>query len=92
MYFILLVKNCFTTSRQRIKNTILNQGLRNEAAGILLDEAFLDLEPHFQDLLTRKWVVSTVPVDTICATLEDYFQVRAFFLCLDSAISLMLCN
>nr|SVE73459.1 EOG090X03GO [Daphnia atkinsoni] len=50
------------------------EGLRNEAAGILLDEAFLDLEAHFQDLLTRKWVMSTVPVDTICATLEDYFQ------------------
>nr|SVE76290.1 EOG090X03GO [Daphnia longispina] len=59
------------------KSEILSQtydSLRNEAAGFLLDEAFLDLEPHFQDLLTRKWVMSTVPVDTICATLEDYFQ------------------
>nr|CAH0107998.1 unnamed protein product [Daphnia galeata] len=59
------------------KFEILSQtydSLRNEAAGFLLDEAFLDLEPHFQDLLTRKWVMSTVPVDTICATLEDYFQ------------------
>nr|CAG4639889.1 EOG090X03GO [Daphnia pulex]SVE84774.1 EOG090X03GO [Daphnia pulex] len=59
------------------KFEILSQtydSLRNEAAGFLLDEAFLDLEPHFQDLLTRKWVLSTVPVDTICATLEDYFQ------------------
>nr|CAG4649196.1 EOG090X03GO [Scapholeberis mucronata]SVE93521.1 EOG090X03GO [Scapholeberis mucronata] len=50
------------------------ESLRNDAAGFLLEEAFLDLEPHFQDLLTRKWVLTTVPVDTICATLEDYFQ------------------
>nr|CAG4640730.1 EOG090X03GO [Eulimnadia texana] len=48
--------------------------LRDEAAGFLLEEAFLDLEPHFQDLITRKWMVSTVPIDTICATLDDYFQ------------------
>lgn len=56
------------------------QDLRKEAAGILLDEAFLDLEPHFQDLFTKKWVSSTVTVDTICATLEDYIQVLVFLL------------
>lgn len=40
----------------------------------LLEEAFLDLEPQFQDLITSKWVGSSIPVDTICVTLEDYFQ------------------
>ena len=52
------------------------QSLRKEAAGFLLEEAFLDAEPHFQDLHTRKWITTTAPVDTICVTLEDYFQVR----------------
>lgn len=49
--------------------------MRNEAAGFLLDEAFLDLEPHFQEIATRNWLAGTVAVDTICETLEDYFQV-----------------
>nr|CAG4646133.1 EOG090X03GO [Macrothrix elegans] len=48
--------------------------LRDDSACFLLEEAFLDLDPHFQDLLTRKWITSTVPIDTVCATLEDYFQ------------------
>ncbi len=72
------------------------QCLRDESAAFLLDEAFLDIEPHFQDLISRKWISSSVPgrnidsndvellckmeffslVDTICATLEDYFQVH----------------
>ncbi|KAK0175117.1 hypothetical protein PV327_008896 [Microctonus hyperodae] len=50
------------------------QQLRNEAAAILLEESFLDLEPQFQDLLTPKWLNSPIPVETICVTLEDYFQ------------------
>ncbi|XP_046736896.1 exocyst complex component 3 [Diprion similis] len=50
------------------------QQLRDEAATILLEESFLDLELHFQDLLTPKWLSSPIPVETICVTLEDYFQ------------------
>ncbi|XP_067000156.2 exocyst complex component 3 [Anabrus simplex] len=50
------------------------QHLRDEAVKFLLEEAFLDLELHFQDLITSKWVSSSIPVDTICVTLEDYFQ------------------
>ena len=50
------------------------QQLRDEAAQFLLEEAFLDLEPQFQDLITSKWVGSSIPIDTICVTLEDYFQ------------------
>ncbi|XP_052756096.1 exocyst complex component 3 [Galleria mellonella] len=50
------------------------QKLRDEAAQFLLEEAFLDLECHFDDLFTQKWVQSSIPVDTICITLDDYFQ------------------
>lgn len=50
------------------------QSLRDEAAKFLLEEAFLDLEEHFDDLFTSKWLTSSIPVDTICVTLEDYFQ------------------
>lgn len=48
--------------------------MRDEAAQFLLEEAFLDLEVHFDDLFTAKWLPSTIPVDTICITLDDYFQ------------------
>ncbi|KAK9497914.1 hypothetical protein O3M35_003813 [Rhynocoris fuscipes] len=50
------------------------QDLRDEAANWLLEEAFLDLESHFQDLITPKWLQTSIPIDTVCATLEDYFQ------------------
>ncbi|XP_065201751.1 exocyst complex component 3-like [Planococcus citri] len=50
------------------------QNLRNEAALYLLEEAFLDIDSHFQDLITTKWVSTSIPIDTICVTLEDYFQ------------------
>lgn len=51
--------------------------LRNETGKYLLDEAFLDLEKHFDDIFTLKWfdpVGSANSVDIICVTLEDYFQ------------------
>jgi len=35
----------------------------------------MDLDSHFQDLITPKWMTSSIPIDTICVTLEDYFQV-----------------
>lgn len=50
------------------------QNLRDEAAQFLLEEAFLDLEVHFDELFTPKWLLSSIPIDTICVTLEDYFQ------------------
>ncbi|XP_037086879.1 exocyst complex component 3-like [Pollicipes pollicipes] len=46
--------------------------LRDDTIGFLLEEMSLDLEPHFRDLLTRKWMTSPEAVNTICATVEDY--------------------
>lgn len=48
--------------------------MRKEAVKYLLEEAFLDLDTHFDDLFTAKWTQSSIPVDTITVTLEDYFQ------------------
>jgi exocyst complex component 3 len=48
--------------------------LRVEAARYLLEEAFLDLELHFQDIVTVNWMGSSLAVDTICITLDDYYN------------------
>lgn len=40
----------------------------------LLKDVFADLDPHIQDLLTKKWILSAQSVDTICMTIEDYCQ------------------
>ncbi|XP_011178848.1 exocyst complex component 3 [Zeugodacus cucurbitae] len=50
------------------------QRIRAHATNYLLEEAFLDMECHFNDLFTLKWLGSTISVDTICVTLLDYFQ------------------
>lgn len=57
-----------------LKYYLVFQELRNESVKYLLEEAFLDLETHFEDLFTNKWVPSSIPMDTILVTLEDYFQ------------------
>ena len=48
--------------------------LRDETASYLLEEAFLDIDGHFNELFTVKWIGSSIAVDTICVTLQDYFQ------------------
>lgn len=69
------VSNTSGDATVKFENLLSNyQQLRNEAAAILLEESFLDLELQFQDLITPKWLSSPIPVETICVTLEDYFQ------------------
>ncbi|XP_031339008.1 exocyst complex component 3 [Photinus pyralis] len=49
--------------------------LRDESGRYLLEEVFLDLDKHFEELfVSGRWLQISLPVDTICATLEDYFQ------------------
>lgn len=60
--------------------------LRDEAAQYLLEEAFQDLLQHFEDLFTPKWMTSSIPVDTICVTLDDYFEVNTSFYDISSFI------
>lgn len=61
--------------RRTLNNALYNlQQLRNESGGYMLEEIFLDVNKHFDELFTSRWLGIHLPVDTICATLEDYFQ------------------
>ncbi|KAM9789548.1 exocyst complex component 3 [Neosynchiropus ocellatus] len=54
---------------ERTLNDVAKEGCQ-----FLLDEVFLDLEHHLNELLTRKWLGGSHAVDTICVTVEDYFN------------------
>jgi len=48
--------------------------LKEESLQILLDEAFMDIEVFFSEILSPEWMGSTTSVDKIVATLDDYFK------------------
>ncbi|XP_039999368.1 exocyst complex component 3 isoform X2 [Xiphias gladius] len=61
-----------TDSDAAIERTLIE--VAKEGCQFLLDEVFLDLEHHLNELLTRKWLTGSHAVDTICVTVEDYFN------------------
>ncbi|XP_016808360.1 exocyst complex component 3 isoform X2 [Pan troglodytes] len=48
--------------------------IAKEGCGGLLEEVFLDLEQHLNELMTKKWLLGSNAVDIICVTVEDYFN------------------
>ncbi|KAL1508945.1 hypothetical protein ABEB36_003759 [Hypothenemus hampei] len=56
----------------RLRGTFLQ--LRNETGNFLLEELFIDLDQHFDKLFSSQWLTSLDSLETIYATLEDYFQ------------------
>ncbi|NXX54972.1 EXOC3 protein, partial [Scopus umbretta] len=57
------------TSMDATLDTIAKEGCSS-----LLDEVFMDLEPHLNELMTKKWLMGSNAVGTICVTVEDYFN------------------
>ena len=47
--------------------------LRCDIANILIDEMFLDIEPHFEKIMTSNWEIETEAIDILIATVADYF-------------------
>ncbi|XP_044309193.1 exocyst complex component 3 isoform X1 [Varanus komodoensis] len=63
----------FVTSCHACIDAVLDD-VAKEGCSSLLDEVFIDLEPHLNELMTRKWLAGSNAVDTICVTVEDYFN------------------
>ena len=47
--------------------------LRADNANILIDEMFLDIEPHFEKIMTSNWEFETEAIDILISTVADYF-------------------
>ena len=47
--------------------------LRADIANILIDEMFLDIEPHFEKIMTSDWEFETEAIDILITTVADYF-------------------
>ena len=60
------------------------QNLKQEAAGFLLDEAFLDIEIQFAKIMTPEWArpEATEAIDTVATTMEDYFEDYNYLRCI----------